>query len=192
MSTFKVKLNNEKQGLLDLNPATQSQFSTSIQRTIFVQGPNRKYRKLFDGEEFTDCNYWKRFAYPQMDKTQAFIEVVSDDGSIYSDTPSENNYPSVSNITVNNGETFDDAVVDIAGDTGSYANFVQITNMGPDDIKIKLNGLSSAVFALEANSTQVFNAGDLVITKLNFLDDVSGGTYADVQVLCSVKINCES
>lgn len=192
MSTFKVKLNNSQQGLLDINPSTSSQFSTSIQRTIFVQGPNKKYRKLIDGEEFTDCNYWKRFAYPQMAYSEAFIEVLTDDGSVYSDTPSENNYPSVTDVVVTAGETYDDAVVDIAGDTGSYANFVQITNNGPDNVQVKLNNLSSAVFTLEASATQVFNAGDLVITKLNFLNAVSGGTTADLQVLCSIKVNCDS
>ncbi len=192
MSTFKVKLNNTEQGLLDVNPSTQAQFSTSIQRTIFVQGPNKQYRQLADGEEFTDCNYWKRFAYPQMEKSVAFIEVLTDDGSIYSDTPSENNYPSVTNLTVNAGDGYDDAVVDIAGDTGSYATFVQITNSGPDDLLVKINDLSGAIFTLENGATQVFNAGDLVVTKLSFLDDVSGGTSANVQVLCSIKVNCES
>lgn len=91
MSEFKVKLNNSKQGMMDVNPATQAQFSISVQRTIFVQGP-QKIPKTFDGEQFVDCNYWKKFAYPQIEQEQAFIEVVSDDGSIYSENPAENNF----------------------------------------------------------------------------------------------------
>lgn len=192
MSLFRVKLNNDKQGLLDLNPSSQAQFSTSIQRTIFVAGPNRKYRQLFDGEEFTDCNYWKKFAFPEMPKESAFIEVVSDDGSIWSEIPSENNFPTVYNLSVAVGSGYDDNVADIAGDTGSYANFVQITNVGSDDIKVKINGLSGAIFTLDGGATQVFNAGDLVVTKLNFLNDMSGGTTTDVQVLCSISNKCQS
>lgn len=192
MSEFRVQLNNSKQGLLDVNPSTQSQFSTSIQRTIFVQGPNKQYRKLFDGETFSDCNYWKRFAYPQLPYDEAFIEVVSDDGSVYSDIPSENNYPKVYNLIVEQGTDYSDNVVDIAGDTGSYANFVQITNQGSSSVRVRLNGLTGATFELGGSETQVFNAGDLLVTKLAFINNVSGGTAAELQVLCSIKSNCLS
>lgn len=192
MSEFRVKLNNSKQGTLDVNPSTQSQFSTSIQRTIFVQGPNRHYRKLFDGETFSDCNYWKKFAYPQVSYDQAFIEVVSDDGSVYSDTPSENNYPKVYNLVVEQGTDYVDNVVDIEGDTGSYANFVQITNQGTSSVRVRLNNLTGATFELGGSETQVFNAGDLLVTKLSFVNNVSGGSASDIQVLCSIKNNCLS
>ena len=84
MSVFKVKLNNTKQGLLDQNPLTGSQFAASVQRTIYVAGPGRTYRKLKDGDQFTDCNYWKRFTSTIVGDEAAFIEVVTDDGSVYS------------------------------------------------------------------------------------------------------------
>ena len=192
MSEFRVKLNNSKQGTLDVNPSTQSQFSTSVQRTIFVQGPGRKYRKLFDGEEFVDCNYWKQFAYPQVGEDQAFIEVISDDGSIYSENPAENNFPSVYTLTVSPSSAYEDNVIDIAGDTGAFSNFVQITNFGDNQINIKLNGLDSAIFVLGQQETQVFNSGDLLVTKLEFTNTISGAVDADVQVLCSVRRLCLS
>lgn len=192
MSEFRVKLNNSKQGTMDVNPATQSQFSTSVQRTIFVQGPGRKYRKLFDGEEFVDCNYWKQFAYPQVGEEQAFIEVISDDGSIYSENPAENNFPSVYTLTVSPSSAYEDNVIDIAGDTGAFSNFVQITNFGDNKINIKLNGLDSAIFVLGQQETQVFNSGDLLVTKLEFTNTISGAADADVQVLCSVRRSCLS
>jgi len=192
MSEFRVKLNNSKQGTMDVNPATQSQFSTSVQRTIFVQGPGRKYRKLFDGQTFIDCNYWKQFAYPQVGEDQAFIEVVSDDGSVYSENPAENNFPSVYTLTVSPSSAYEDNIIDISGDTGSFSNFVQITNFGENQINIRLNGLDSAVFVLGQSETQVFNSGDLLITKLEFTNTISGAVDADVQVLCSVRRNCLS
>lgn len=204
MSVFKVKLNNMSQGQMDLNPSTASPMSggnfgllgvemdPSIQRTVYVTGPNRTYRKLMDGDQFTDCNYWKRFAYPQMSMDQAFIEIISDDGSIYSDTSEENTYPKVYDLTVANGSTYTANVVDILGDTGSFAVFVQIANQGGTSVKVKLNGVTDAILDLGSGETQVFNHGDLSITKLEFANTVSGGSDTDVQVLVSVKSVCNS
>lgn len=191
MSVFRVKLNNSAQGALDINPSTLLGFSSSIQRTIFVTGPKRIYRKLFDGDTFTDCNYWKKFAYPQVPYDQAFIEVITDDGSIYSEVEEENNYPQVYTLTVLDGSAFAANVCDIIGDTGAAANFVQINNTaGGGDVRVKLNGLAGAIFDLNAGDTQVFNYGDLAVTKLNF--DNTSGSDADVQVIVSIKSTCQS
>ena len=62
MSEFKVALNNVDQGKLDTNPASGLQLIPSVQRGMFVAGPNGVYRELIDGSTFTDCNYWKRLA----------------------------------------------------------------------------------------------------------------------------------
>jgi hypothetical protein len=83
MSTFKVKLTQGDQGNLDTNLVS----SNSIQRSVYVMGPHKTNRLLKDGTTFTDSNYWKRFAYPQVSKEQAIVEVVSDDGSVYVDGP---------------------------------------------------------------------------------------------------------
>lgn len=191
MSVFRVKLNNSAQGALDINPSTLLGFSSSIQRTIFVTGPKRIYRKLFDGDTFTDCNYWKKFAYPQVPYDQAFIEVITDDGSIYSEVEEENNYPQVYTLTVLDSSAFAANVCDIIGDTGAAANFVQINNTaGGGDVRVKLNGLAGAIFDLNAGDTQVFNYGDLAVTKLNF--DNSSGSDADIQVIVSIKSTCQS
>lgn len=199
MSVFRVKLNNVNQGRMDLDPSTASaisggdftdlgsQFTTSKQRTIYVTGPNRTYRKLKDGDTFTDCNYWKRFAYPQVALSEAFIEVVTDDGSVWSDVSSENTFPKVYDLTVVAGSDFEDNVVDILGDTGGHAVFVQIANQGSTAVRVRINGVADAIFDLAASETQVFNSGDLAVTKLEFLNVVSGGSDSDIQVLLSVK-----
>lgn len=192
MSVFKVKLNNTAQGLLDKDPFG-NQFAVSKQRQMYVAGPNRTYRLLKDGDQFTDCNYWKRFAYPQVPLEQAFIEVVTDDGSVYSDLAVENVYPKVYDLTLVGGSTFTDNVADITGDTGGYATFVQITNKSlTQDVRVRLNGSASAVFDLAANHTQIFNTGDLVVSKLEFDNSSSGATDTDVQVVLSVKSICHS
>jgi len=204
MSTFVVNLQRVDQGLLDRNPSTApaggvdagvglgTAFTTSIQRTIYVAGPGRTYRKLADGATFTDCNYWKRFAFPQVSTEEAFIDVSSDDGSIYSDIASENIFPRVFNILIPQGTDFTDNVIDILTDTGGHAIFTQIDNQGATAVRVRVNGSVNAVFDLAAAETQVFNAGDLTVTKLEFVNDVSGGVTADVQVLASVRSVCNS
>jgi hypothetical protein len=204
MSVFKVALNNIAQGNMDLDPSTATPYSAalygnlgaemnpSIQRTVYVAGPNRTWRKMKDGDQFTDCNYWKRFAYPQVPLDQAFIQVVTDDGSVYSDISEENTYPTVYDLSVTNGSTYTDNVVDILTDTGGFAVFVQIANQGSTAVKVRLNGVATAIFDLGAGETQVFNHGDLSITKLEFANTVSGGSTTAVQVLASVKSSCNS
>lgn len=189
---------------MDLDPSTAtsisaldhsqlgSQMSPSIQRTIYVTGPGLTWRKLKDGDTFTDCNYWKRFAYPQVGLDEAFIEVVTDDGSVYSDVADENTYPKVYNVSVDAGTDFEDNVVDILGDTGGHAIFVQIANQGSTGVRVRLNGVADAVFDLGASETQVFNSGDISVTKLEFLNTVSGGADSDIQVLLSVRSACNS
>lgn len=185
MSVFRVNLNNRVQGVLDKDPTTGEQFETSKQRTLYVMGPQRINRLLQDGDTFTDSNYWKRFAYPQTSLENAFIEVVSDDGSVWSDVISENTYPKVYDVTATGGSTYEDNVVDILGDTGGFAIFTQITNQGEGDVKIKLNG--TAIFDLTDGSTQVFNAGDLAINLIEVDNSVSGAGDVDLQILLSVR-----
>jgi hypothetical protein len=93
---------------------------------------------------------------------------------------------------VSPSSAYEDNVIDIAGDTGAFSNFVQITNFGDNQINIKLNGLDSAIFVLGQQETQVFNSGDLLVTKLEFTNTISGAVDADVQVLCSVRRLCLS
>lgn len=194
MSVFRVKLQMlPNQGQMDINPTTGLPFTTSIQRTMYVAGPRRIYRKLFDGETFTDCNYWKRFAQPQASADTAFIEVVTDDGSVYSDIEEENTFPRSYSVSVLSSDTFDTNFIDILGDLGGAANFVQITNTGTSspsqDVTIELNGSSDATFVLKAGDTQVFNAGDLAVTALAF---DGGSSTAVVNILLGVHVQCAS
>jgi len=205
MSVFQVTLNNINQGYMDLDPSTASaisgnnhgmlgsQMSPSIQRTIYVAGPNHTYRKLMDGDTFTDCNYWKRFAYPQVPLADAFITVTTDDGSVWSDVAEENTFPVVYDVTVGEDTDYDENdSVDFVTDHGNAATFVQIANQGSTAVKVRLNGVATAIFDLGAAETQVFNSGDLAITKLEFSNTVSGGSDTDVQILASVKSTCNS
>lgn len=190
MSIFQVNLSNVNQGGLDLDPSIlvppNSEMDPSIQRTIYATGPRGIYRKLKDGDTFTDCNYWKRFAYPQVPLNESFITVIEDDGSIYSDVPEENNFPRVYTTNVNDSTTYEDNIVDILGDNGGPALFVQIHNLsGGGNVKVRLNSTANAVFDLEAGNTQLFNYGDLSVTKLEFHNE--SGDNSIVQTIVSVR-----
>ncbi len=187
MSVFKVKLNNIDQGKLDIDPTTGLPFTTSNQRTIYVTGPGRSYRKLRDGDQFTDCNYWKKFAYPQVPLADAFIEVVTDDGSIYSDVAEENTYPRVYTVTVAGGTAYADNVVDIIGDNGTVAVAADIVNKSSQGVKVKLNGLATAIFDLDGNEQQTFNHGDTTLSRLEFNNTSSGASTATIQVILTLK-----
>ena len=202
MSVFKVKLNQGDQGTLDINPATGLEFNTSVQRTMYVAGPNGKIREIVDGTTFTDCNYWKQFAVPQVSANDAFIEVLTDDGSVYCSIASVNTYPVVANIALNSGTTFTASgyasrTIDIAGSTGNFASFMQLTNNGivasGQNVDVKLNGNSGAIFVLEANSTQVFNGGDVAISRVD-ISTRSGSSVGafNVEALYSVVSQCNS
>ncbi len=187
MSVFRIKLNNAVQGNLDFDPSTASpgnlgtQMDPSIQRGVWVSGPGRINRLLLDDGTFSDCNYWKRFAYPQVPLSEAFIEVITDDGSVYSDIPSENTFAVTRSYTGSATDT-----LDFVGTYGSPAVFVQIDNTGAAAITVELNGDATATFTMAAGDTQVFDNGDLVITKLVI-------THTDtVQVIASVRSVCNS
>ena len=204
MSVFRVALNNTKQGLLDLDPSSASsgsvvgqglgtQASPSIQRGVYIMGPNLINRLLLDGETFTDCNYWKRFAFPQVPLNEAFIEIVSDDGSIFSDIPGENTFPVATTLTVVASSVFTDNEFDIITDFGGAAIFTQITNQsGSEAVTVRLNGSTDATFTLGAGLTQVFNAGDLSVTLIQIAQPDSGAADVDVQIIVSVSTVCTS
>lgn len=197
MSVFTVKLNNTKQGLLDTYPVSgvMTQATTSKQRQVYIMGPNRTNRLLVDGETFTDCNYYKRFCYPQVSLEEAILECTTDDGSVYVDGSADSTYPRVYNLEIAAGSTYTTTgnIANILADTGGYAVFCQMTNSGSEDVTVKINGKTDAIFTLENATTQVFNVGDLQISTLAFAHEQSGAaTTVPVEVLVSVKSVCNS
>jgi hypothetical protein len=181
MSVFRVRLSNSRQGLLDVH---------DNQRSAYITGPNRINRKLKDGETFVDCNYWKRFAYPQVPLEEAFIEVVEDDGTVYSDQVQDNTYPKVYNITAAAGSSFGDNRADIEGESGSFALFAQITNRGDEAVRVRINGLDSAVIDLPGGSTQVFNVGEMTIALVEV--ENPSGKSVEVQMVVSIRVAATS
>jgi hypothetical protein len=182
---------------LDLDPSTNTSetygalgtpFTTSKQRSIYVAGPNRSYRKLNDGDTFTDCNYWKRFTSDVMGAEHSFISVVTDDGSVYSDVAEENTFSVGATEVLTT--SLDDTVVDFVTDHGGAAKFLMVQNLDAS-IKItgELNGDTNITFTIAAGETMMFNQGDMVITMLR-LKGASGTPSASY--IASIKSVCNS
>jgi hypothetical protein len=201
MSLFQVQLQNLVQGRLDMDPSSHplasgttaqpalygalgSPFATSKQRQIYVAGPRRTYRLLKDGDTFTDCNYWKQFdvAYG-CDASKAFIHTITDDGSVWSDVQDENTFGVGATVALTTNLA--DTVIDFVTTYGQPARFLQVQNLDAS-IKItgELNGDTNLTFTLAGGATQVFNVGDLAITKLR-LKAASGTPSANY--LAAVK-----
>lgn len=189
MSVFKVKLT---QGF---GPAAQGALDTavvdgaSIQRTIYAPGPNKINRILFDGQTFTDVNYWKRFTYPTLPYDQAFIEVVTDDGSVWNDyNTSDNTFPESVDKTLAIASTYatENNIIDVLGDYGGPAVFTQITNLTASTlIYARING--TAVIPIVGGTSQVFDRGDLSITLIEFDNSASGAVSTSVNVFMSIQ-----
>jgi len=161
--------------------------AASIQRQIFAAGPNRTYRLLVDGSTFTDCNYWKRFSYPTVAQEFAFIETVTDDGSVYSDIPSENTFAAGATETLDTD--LSGTVIDFVTTYGGPARFLQVQNLDSTGITGELNGDTNVTFTLSTSETQIFNQGDLSITMLRLATD-SGTSSASW--IASIRSTCNS
>jgi hypothetical protein len=179
MSVFRVKLQNVNQGLMDINPVTGTAFTTSKQRSVYVMGPKKINRLLHDGDTFTDSNYWKKYAYPQVAYENAFIEVVTDDNSVYSDVPAENTFAYGATFTL--ATTYSTTnTINFVTTYGQPASFLQVKNNdGAIVVTGELNADTSVVFTLAAGETQIFNTGDLAVTQLR-LKSASGTPTATV------------
>ena len=203
MSVFRVKLQNMVQGRLDMDPSTYvpgagygqlgNPFGASRQRQVYIMGPGHINRLLKDGDTFTDCNYYKQYCYPYCTLDRAILELVSDDGSVWSPIPGESLTPVVLTLTIDNGDVFADTAIDIITTYGGPSIATQIQNN--DDatpVQVRLNALDSAVFTLAAGDQQVFNSGDLIVSELAFENTVSGGGSVAVQVILSIESACNS
>lgn len=188
MSIFKVKLHNQVQGKLDMLVN-----GVSIQRDVWVTGPNRVNRKLKDGEIFEDCNYWKQYAYPQVGYDQAFIEVLQDDGSIWDEeTNTSSNFAKSYTLTGLAGSTFADNTADIFKDTiGSYACYTRITNKGEAGfVTLRLNGV--ATMTLSGGAEIIFDMGDMPITKIEVDNSTSGAIDSPIEIILLIKSKINS
>lgn len=181
MSVFKVKLTNINQGLLDTNGQSTG---TSIQRGVYVMGPNKINRLLVDGSTFTDSNYWKRYAYPQVPYDQAIVDTLTDDGSVWADNPaSARTFPV--NSTFTTGASYNSTnTIDYLSTYGSRAVYVSITAASNSAV-CRING--STEITIASGTPQVFNVGTFDINKLEFKNGSGAASVTVIAAVASVQ-----
>ena len=188
MSVFQVNLDQGLGRTADGYLDTSLVNGFSVQRTIYAPGPNKINRKLFDGATFTDVNYWKRFTTAVLPPEQAFITVITDDGSVWSDNSTENTFPRSYHVVVADNSAYAANVVNILGDNGSAAIFTQITvATGGTAPTFRFNGLSNATLSIGNGTTQVFDKGDLQISLIEINNTQSGHAAATADIFVSIQ-----
>lgn len=196
MSVFRVKLGATAgqasvsgQGNLDVDMLTGKPVAVSLQRTIHVAGPNNIYRKLKDGQVFTDSNYWMQFTVDKNPFGFPFLEVVTDDGAPYSPLSSENTFLKTYTLSVAAGTTYSVNLCDVLGDTGGLAIFTQINNQtSGKTVKVQINGSANSIFDMAGGETEIFNLGELSVSSIAFDYTASGATGSIImEVLVAVK-----
>ena len=189
MSVFQVRLVSPVQGAgYAKDPSVVA--GVSGQKTMEVNGPNLTRRRLFDGETFTSSNYWKRFAPisegGSMPEDLAFIHIVTDDGSPYSDKDKGlNKFAKVVPLTVAALSDYADNVINIVGTYGGVATSCTITTNHP--ISARLNSSSTAELDIAVGSV-TFDNQELPLTSLEFAGGGSGQSNATVQVTLAIEV----
>jgi hypothetical protein len=198
MSKFQVQLKSAVEGTMDVATevvvtAGYANYNASLQRQAYVMGPKRINRLMVDGDVFDDCNYFKRFCpynattNPQgCDPVAAILVCLLDDGSPYSDVPAEQTFAYSTAVAAAVSPLWA-TVADFATLYGSYAVSAIIKNTGAAVVTVCINGSGvtyPATFTLAAGATQVFDFGDVVISKIE-AKSVAGGE--SVTVFAGVK-----
>jgi len=91
-------------------------------------------------------------------------------------------------LAIGSGDTYEANEITFtdSDELGRVARFVQISTKENAEIRVRLNGSNDAIFTVEGNSTQIFNRGDLKISKLAFDNTASGGSPSvDVEVIAA-------
>lgn len=213
MSTFQVRLNEGagsnpqsgqnrgganrlSQGALDTAIALSSThgYFPSLQRQMYAMGPNKTSRKLHDGDTFVDVNYWKRFTFPTLPFDQAFVFVLSDDGSVWNDF-GPNSFAVGYNLMIADNTQGENSLgagfsannfVDVLGGNGNAASFAMIqVGSGPTNVLVYFNGLSTFI-SLAASTTTIFDNGDLPITSIAIDNRQAGHAPVNINILLSI------
>jgi len=182
MSTFQVILAKFERGT-----TSREAFG---QQTVSLPTPQNKGERTFkDREVFEGSNYWKKYCSPSMPQKDAFLIIVEDDGTIYSEDDSENNQPFIVTKKVAAGSSYNDEgnEIDLMKEQGTFATFVLIRNKNSSqEVNVKINGSKNAILELDGNDEISFDKGDIPISKLNF-DNSDGKEEVKLQIIFGLK-----
>lgn len=176
-----------------------STFRNITQSLLVVQGYLRgcggtlgvgAQKYIEPNEEFTGSNYYKRFTYDglisngysaDLAAENAILELVTDDGTPFSDSAVNSpNNPRVYYETLSPGEELE---LDFETDLGGPAMFFQMDTS--ENIYVYLNNNADARLYVSSAATQIFNNGELLLSKvtLDYTEADSGDPDVVVQIV---------
>ena len=160
------------------------------QQSVSLPTPQNQGERTFkDREVFEGSNYCKKYCTPSMSQADAFLVIIEDDGTIYSEDDSENNQPFIVTKKVAVGSSYNDEgnEIDLMKEQGTFATFVLIRNKNASqEINVKINGSKNAILELDGNDEISFDKGDIPISKLNF-DNSDGKEEVKLQIIFGLK-----
>ena len=198
MSKFTVRLNQAGlQGQLDvygqatMNPES-GPAAVSLQRTVYIMGPDKINYLLNDGDSFVGNNYWLRYVSTAQGGTAVagqdflyFADYATDyDGGSYSDN-GPNLYTTVLNQAVVAGTP---VTINFLGTYGGIAKFLQMSPSGTG-ITYTINGNTSASLTLANSTTTVYQPGEINWTSITLTNTNGGSDSKTVAMAFSVELN---
>lgn len=158
-----------------------STFTNNTNAQIIVDGPTGKKYSLAPADTLEGSNFFKRYV------GVGLLTLTTDDGSVWVDgDPASGKVLRTSNVTVGSASDFEDNILDYDALIGGPASYVQITCIS-GVARVRVNEDDDSDFLMEANDIQRFDTGDLLVNKLQFSTDFSGGSAAVLTVLATGK-----
>ena len=99
----------------------------------------------------------------------AYLSPLVNDGNMYPQEIQKMTTPRTYSLMIAAKSSWADNTIAIKDDCGRSASFTQISNAGSGLVTVRLNQDDHACFVLEAGSVQVFNSGDLILDRIEFL-----------------------
>ncbi len=160
-----------------------STFKNITVADLWLGTPEGARMKVAPGATFTGSNYYQRFTAAG-GMADPILECLSDDGIPYSPLSVPNTLRSWE-FLVAPGEDWADHRINFLDPTvfGAPAQFVQIM-VDDSPVLVRVNGDPRSTFRMDADSTQVFNKGELLLGMIEFKNPhPSGGVPSSLRLL---------
>lgn len=158
-----------------------SVFTNNTNAQIIVDGPTGKKYSLAPGDVLEGSNFFKRYV------GTGLLTLTTDDGSVWVDgDAASGKVARSSSVSVGGSSGFDDNELDYEALIGGPASYLQIT-CESGAVQVRINEDADSDFTMAANDIQRFDTGDLLVNKVQFSTDFSGGSAAVLSVIATGK-----
>lgn len=164
-----------------------SVFKNLTRSDLWLDAPDGQKIKIGSEAQFEGSNYYKRYTSEVLPADEAFLAILVDDGAPWSssDVP---NLLKAWEISVEPGDTFADHVYPFSEDDylGANAEFVQIM-VDDQPVEVRINNNPDSIFRMDADSEQVFNREELVVSKIEFRAHSTTASTANIRLMAAAS-----